>query len=70
MKFTEIANSLRDERREFIKTVVDATGVYHSTVLKWISGEMTPNARNRQIIAEALNTSVNTLFPEHENQPS
>lgn len=70
MKFTEIANSLKDERRDFIKKICDVTQVYPSTVMRWINGEALPTARNRALIAEVLNMEPELLFPESINQES
>ena len=69
MTFKEI---YQDERMKptpaqvFIQKIADVTCRESSTVRQWLSGTQTPNSKAKERIAEALNRTVEELFPANE----
>jgi len=64
MTFKDHANSLINERAEFVKKIAELTLVSEATVSRWISGEFIPSKIRREIIAREMNIPVEELFPE------
>lgn len=63
MVFSDYMKGLRNERQEVIDLLAEKTKTSKNTVYRWISGEITPPALKKSIIAEVLNFPVEELFP-------
>lgn len=64
MTFTDHANSLTNERADFVKRIAEITLATEATVSRWISGEFIPSKIRREKIAKEMNIPVEELFPQ------
>lgn len=57
---------IRTPKQEFREKIASACGVAPSTVMRWISGEITPDKLKREKVSEVLNIPVEELWPNLE----
>ena len=62
LSFKEICREKCLAKDNFIKMLQEATGVNLVTVYRWVNGFSKPSKRDRIAIANALGSSVETLF--------
>lgn len=62
MTFTEYAQTLTNEKTNFVKDIAKLTVASEQTVYRWLSGEFVPSKARRDIIAEYLNTTADKLW--------
>ena len=62
LTFREICKERCEAKENFVKMLQEATGVSISTVYRWVSGFSRPAKRDQLAIANALGSSVETLF--------
>ncbi len=62
MTFREICKEKCEAKENFVKLLQEATGVSIATVYRWVNGFSKPAKRDRLAIANALGSSVETLF--------
>lgn len=62
MTFREICEEKRRAKEDFVRTILDATGVNIATVYRWVNGSTTPSRRDQKSIADALGSTVEILF--------
>lgn len=67
MTFNEYMNTLPNLKKETIEKLSKACCVTTTTVYRWISGEITPDALKRKTIAECLSINEDELFPKLKN---
>lgn len=65
MTFKDHANSLSNERAEFVKRIAEITLSTPATVSRWISGEFAPSKVRREIISKELGIPEEQLFPQN-----
>lgn len=63
MTFSEYMNTLPDLKKEAIKKLSKECCVTTTTVYRWISGEIIPDALKRKTIARLLSKDEKELFP-------
>ena len=62
LSFKEICNNACRAKEDLIRKLQGATGVNTVTVYRWVNGFTIPSRRDRIKIAEALGSTVETLF--------
>ncbi len=67
MTFSEYMNTLPDLKKEAIEKLSKECCVTTTTVYRWISGEIIPDALKRKTIAGVLNIDEKELFPKLNN---